>query len=193
MFDQLAENRSVEIATFVVFFLAGILGVRHVVSHARAGAPLWEVAFLGCVALGLLVLAGEEVAWGQWFFGWETPSWWDRFNRQDETTFHNMGPLQGNTEWLRLGFALAGLAGVLLYAGGWLRSILPSPALVPWFVVIAAFTIPDIVNDSRSFGGWVQDAVNKSSEAVELVISLASLAYVRQVSARAVSSARRPA
>jgi hypothetical protein len=33
---------------------------------------------------------GEEISWGQRIFGWETPQYLKKVNRQKETTFHNI-------------------------------------------------------------------------------------------------------
>ena len=41
-------------------------------------------------ALACLYFAGEEMSWGQWLFGWETPEVVRRFNDQGETNLHNV-------------------------------------------------------------------------------------------------------
>jgi len=47
---------------------------------------LWLVIFgLGCV-----YFLGEEISWGQHFFGWATPESWKEVNDQDETNLHNI-------------------------------------------------------------------------------------------------------
>jgi hypothetical protein len=35
------------------------------------------------------ILLGEETSWGQHYFGWETGGWFESFNDQGETNFHN--------------------------------------------------------------------------------------------------------
>lgn len=45
--------------------------------------------FLCCLALGLLILFGEEVSWGQRVFGWESFGIFEKYNYQKETTVHN--------------------------------------------------------------------------------------------------------
>ncbi len=42
-----------------------------------------------CVALGCIYIAGEEISWGQWVFGWITPEFWQQVNDQSETNLHN--------------------------------------------------------------------------------------------------------
>lgn len=46
---------------------------------------LWMVLFL----LGAIYYAGEEMSWGQHYFGWGTPEQWTEFNDQQETNLHN--------------------------------------------------------------------------------------------------------
>ena len=179
MLAQLQKNHSIELATFVVFLAGGVFALALAMRHLRAGTARWLAGFHLLAGLGLIGLAGEEVAWGQWFFGWKTPEWWDHFNKQDETTFHNIGPLQGRTEWLRLAFGLAGLAGIALRTMGWLREIMPAKRLLPWLLAIVVFTLPDLYNDYFPFTGWIQNAANHTSEAVELLIAVTAFLYLR--------------
>ncbi len=46
-------------------------------------------AWLICWLLGSFYFAGEEVSWGQWWFGWDTPEFWEELNYQQETNLHN--------------------------------------------------------------------------------------------------------
>ncbi len=50
-----------------------------------SGLKIWMVLFL----LGAIYYAGEEMSWGQHFFGWGTPQQWTEFNDQQETNLHN--------------------------------------------------------------------------------------------------------
>lgn len=52
---------------------------------AFKGLKVWMVIFL----LGSIYYAGEEVSWGQHFFGWATPEGWTDVNDQEETNLHN--------------------------------------------------------------------------------------------------------
>ena len=49
-----------------------------------ASFKVWMVLFL----LGAIYYAGEEMSWGQHFFGWGTPEKWTEFNDQQETNLH---------------------------------------------------------------------------------------------------------
>lgn len=50
--------------------------------HLRTWLLLWSLA---CI-----YFAGEEVSWGQWFFGWGTPDALAKVNDQGETNLHNI-------------------------------------------------------------------------------------------------------
>jgi len=50
----------------------------------------WLRIWMGVVVLGTIYLLGEEVSWGQHFFGWDIGSgFFARINDQGETNFHN--------------------------------------------------------------------------------------------------------
>ena len=45
--------------------------------------------FFALFAAACFLFAGEELSWGQHFFGWETPASWAAHNLQEETNLHN--------------------------------------------------------------------------------------------------------
>ena len=55
-------------------------------SQLNAARAAWLAAFL----LGFLHIAGEEVSWGQHWFGWATPDWLAHLNLYGETILHNL-------------------------------------------------------------------------------------------------------
>ncbi|TDU81069.1 hypothetical protein EI77_00371 [Prosthecobacter fusiformis] len=63
--------------------------------------PLRIGKYHGCwllvLALGAFVFLGEEISWGQHFFGFDTPDDWKSINRQRETNIHN---LSGTVEFI---------------------------------------------------------------------------------------------
>ncbi len=42
------------------------------------------------LALASFYFAGEEISWGQHYFGWDTPELFGNLNRQNETNIHNI-------------------------------------------------------------------------------------------------------
>ena len=58
--------------------------------HQRAFGLLYLVA-----GVAAIVIAGEEISWGQRILGWPTPDELAVLNRQGETTLHNVGDALG--------------------------------------------------------------------------------------------------
>ena len=71
-------------------------GLAHAARARRQRLGAFTVAFFVAYSVGLLLVAGEEVAWGQWFFHWKTPEAWSAVNVQHETTLHNVPGLDEN-------------------------------------------------------------------------------------------------
>jgi hypothetical protein len=178
----LGEQHAVEVITALSLLAAGFIGL-------RAGCLLRGRKNLHCVALGLfgllmLLVAMEEIAWGQHILHFETPAAFAA-NRQGELTLHNMPGMHGHTEYLRAAFGLAGLMGLAMRRHRWLRDIAPSPGLLPWFLTITLLAVPDLLLD---FDGGAQIAeqlhwklnrtVQQLSEVVEMLIGLTALGYV---------------
>lgn len=76
-----------------IFLLIGILTTLiGMIRRYRNGNKLpdrWILAWLIFWMLGSFYFAGEEVSWGQWWFGWDTPEFWEQLNYQQETNLHN--------------------------------------------------------------------------------------------------------
>jgi len=107
------EDSLLEWAQFVGFAAAGVLaalaGRRLLAQERRLPAIMFFVFALGC-----FVIAGEEIAWGQRLFGYDTPERLEEINEQRETTVHNIGSVQ---DAANIVFALVGLYGSV---GAWL-------------------------------------------------------------------------
>ncbi len=174
----LKENHPVELLTFISLLAAGILGFRLVWQTRQAREDWWISIFFTLFTIAILFTAMEEIAWGQWFFGFDTPDFWHEINRQGETTFHNIGSLQGHTEILRVIFGLGGLLGLAL---NWLPKFKPiavPPALWLWFVIIAGHASIDYYNDFYAIGRQFDWVMMKSSEFLEMLIGTAGFLYV---------------
>lgn len=83
--------------------------------------PLWGGLYV-LLGLGLFFVAGEEIAWGQRIFGFETPDDWAEKNLQQETTLHNLPNLP-----IGLAYILLSIWGSLSWIWNWLQeSVLKS-------------------------------------------------------------------
>jgi hypothetical protein len=174
----LDENRPAELLTFVTLFAASVLGAR-AAWHLRAAVDgrLWQV-FYGLATVGLFVVAMEEIAWGQWFLGFDTPAALADLNAQGETTLHNLGPLQGRNELFRLAFGVAGLLGLLAHRVARLRRVAVPLVLAPTILTILVHAVVDLATASRTLSESAAITNGMLSEITEMLIGLAAVAYL---------------
>lgn len=175
---MILENHPVELLTFVFLLLGGIFGV--VLSRrawtAGEQSPVWGFYLL--FAVGLLVTGMEEVAWGQWFFRFETPAAVRDLNVQREFTLHNIETLHGHTEFFRLAFGLGGLIGIGLAGRGPFQKIGVPSVLLLWFLCITVLSGLDLYNDYLPLGDRLDFTVRRLSEVVEMMIGMAGFLYL---------------
>jgi hypothetical protein len=137
--DAMQEDRLVEWASVVVFAAAGIAQLLRAIRRKRGFDVL--------VGVFLLVVAGEEMSWGQRLLGLTPPSYFLEHNTQQEMNLHNFGTVFGGPKGpftlVLVGYAalmplvaLTGLGRALLRRIG---ATPPPLASVPWF--IAAVTL----------------------------------------------------
>jgi hypothetical protein len=108
----LQENHPVELLTFAFLLGGGILGILVALKTKRSGGKSLVSVFYALFSTALILIAMEEVAWGQTFFGFETPTAWQSGNLQNETTLHNVVGLQGHSELFRLAYGLGTAVGI---------------------------------------------------------------------------------
>jgi hypothetical protein len=172
----LAEDRPVEALTFMAFLGASVMALRLAWLHRRE-FPWWIRGLYLLLALAFFGVAMEEVSWGQRWVGFETPELFRRVNRQGEVTFHNIGALQGRSEWMRL---CAGLGGLLAVAARRIQALgrIAAPAVLrSWFLVITAHAAVDVFNDLVPLERRFDYIMQRTSEVVELLIGFAALLY----------------
>ena len=106
------ETGFIESATFVFYLLAALFGAA--ILRRRDRLPNgWTRVWFACFTLGCLLVAGEEISWGQVWFGWETPAAIAAINDQGEIGLHNTTP------WLnRVPRNVLGVC-VILFGGVW--------------------------------------------------------------------------
>lgn len=174
----LSENRPVEVATFFLLLGAGIASLRLAWLHRRRGHGLKAPLFFGVFGLGLILVGFEEIAWGQYWLGFESPAPIAEANAKGEMTIHNIRGLDGNTEILRVLFGVGGLIGVWLNRTGRHRDITPPTVLWTWFATIAAVSIYDFANDIAPLIGPLDALVHNIDELIEMMIGLSALLFV---------------
>lgn len=161
------EDRIIEYSQFFVLFGGGIFTGHQVLRAWRSGNRSWQVYVMALVSFALLVIAGDEISWGQRLLGLTTPESIAAVSRQGEITIHNLDYF----EWLvgRAYFALAllGLFGrplLRLFFGtsSWLVSLFPTTLFVGYFLFPAYYHGYSLTTE---FGVW-----REWSEPIELYL-----------------------
>ena len=86
------EQGIIENYTFVILFIAIILGILAILKMRSFQFPIFRI-WITLLVLGCIYYAGEEISWGQHWFGWGTPEAWMDVNDQGETNLHNTSAL----------------------------------------------------------------------------------------------------
>lgn len=86
------EQGIIENYTFVILFIAILLGIAAIVKMKTFKFPVFRF-WLALLVFGCVYYAGEEISWGQHWFGWGTPDAWLDVNDQGETNLHNTSAL----------------------------------------------------------------------------------------------------
>lgn len=147
------EGGLIEVVTPVILLVATISGILIARRHALLPAK-WVAAWFALHAMGSFYFAGEDLSWGQHFFGWRTPPSIVALNDQGETNLHNMSswfdqkPRVLLVLWSILGGAGAPLLaawGKLAYGGprDWRYWIFPRRACVIPGLVVALVWVPE--------------------------------------------------
>jgi len=176
-FWLMEENAPLEILTFIIFLFSGICGIYFTLKLKKLlkiEIKLFYILFSFC----LILIAMEEVSWGQWFFHFETPSGWAKINGQGETTLHNLNGMQGNSEILRMFFGLAGILGIILSYFDRFKIISAPPILIFWFLIIFCHAMIDFIQDKVVISQQYDFAIVKTSEFIELLIAGSSFLYL---------------
>jgi len=177
------------IENVVVVFLVPAIVLSVLIVKNRKFLPAGKlVIWYGLMGVASLFFVGEEVSWGQHWFGWETPDGVAALNDQEETNLHNM------SSWLdqkpRLIVELGAIIGGVLYPlyryfrgtelvrGSWQYYFWPTWVCFPACLIIGFIKIPD-----RLFGGQnIPFPFNmRVSEIQEVYVALAFMIYLFSV------------
>lgn len=175
--EQLEENGPIELASFAMMTLAGVLAV---VLAIRARKKIGKLPFVGLIicGLGFFVVGMEEISWGQQFFGWETPEEIKWRNAQEETTIHNHHELQEFLEIFAILFALTGLFGTLMHRLGVLRDLMPRPILFFWLVPLLVVASLDLMHEFWIFWHEFDELINYLDEVNEMICALFAFTFI---------------
>lgn len=175
--DLISEDSHIEDLQTVTFAAAGAMGLIAAWFALRASAKLVTV-LLALFAIGCIVIAGEEVSWGQRFFGFETPESIAQRNKQNELTFHNLDGIQELTA-----VAYYVVCGFACFAWIFIRNrdipnrdvrrfVIPDWPTVTYFAPIALFYL---LHDGLLYRGYILSPLVESwrhQESFELLFAL---------------------
>lgn len=179
-----SENGLIENSQVVIALTGCLLAMIKARDYLTNGNRL-EALWFGCMALGMIYIAGEEVSWGQWIFHWDTPAPFQALNDQNETNLHNMSSWldQKPRIVLELMIIFSGLVFVFINARHpgklpvSLVRFLPPAQAAGTAIVYVFFKVNDILDQDPDMRLFV-----RASELVEITIYYYLLAYVLTVS-----------
>ncbi|MEM6999124.1 MAG: hypothetical protein AAF419_04750 [Pseudomonadota bacterium] len=86
------EQGIIENFTFLILAIAIVLGIKAIFRMETFPFAFFKW-WIGLLVVGCIYYAGEEISWGQHWFGWVTPDGWMDVNDQGETNLHNTSAL----------------------------------------------------------------------------------------------------
>jgi hypothetical protein len=181
--QMFSEGSVAEWFTFLIFMVASPIAL----ACGRASWRKRERLRAGhhmLYGLGCLVVALEEMSWGQMVFNWPTPELLNQHNAQHETSLHNLHLLQDHL-WsgTALVFAAALALGLLrqvlerigrLRPHSLLADLLPGPELLPCLLFAVAIYIPVAIEKG---GLNLPLLITRDQEVAELAFGLGCLIY----------------
>jgi hypothetical protein len=174
----LRENGPVEILTFAVFLISSFIGLIFVRTLRNTFKSFSLLLFFSIFSFLLFIIAMEEIAWGQWFFGFDSPDFFREYNKQGETTLHNIGFLQGRSEFLRFSFGIGGIFTLLFSPFSRYRELAVPLLLIPYFFIITFLSGVDLYGDFFNLPEIVDRGTARLSEVVELLIAFSACLYL---------------
>lgn len=166
------------------------------IAGARAARERGARRAFALLAALTIMLAMEEISWGQRVLGIATPAFIREANVQGELTLHNLEPFQRYRHWLLILFGAAGLGLIAARADveRWARSLapfVPRPGLWVGFALVLAgglafeaghlWSVHAPSELSRAVRFWV----GRYSEIAELQVPIVALAYAAATYRRA--------
>lgn len=172
------ENGPVELMTFGLALVAGVLGLFLARKVDKVSGLHFDGFILYLFAAGSLFIALEEIAWGQAFFNYGTPSYFVENNVQKEVTLHNLYGIHGSSDYLYLVFGFTGLVGLWGFQGDKWVGIAVPPRLLSLLWTINLGAGISVAQGLWQFGSLESGLGRKLAEVIELWIALTAFLYV---------------
>lgn len=156
LFNQLdSEDSVIEYATFLLYLFSAIITYKSLkLIKTTTKSPTlrkFQSVLLVTATLGLALIAGEEISWGQRLFNIQTPDKMLEINMQKEVSLHN---IEGVFDYVYYAYLALGLYGILspllklfnlkIFKHSlkqWFAPVLSSWFLIPYFIPMTAYVI----------------------------------------------------
>ena len=149
------EQGIIENFTFMVLFIAILLGFLTLIGMRAFPFQILRLWML-ILVIGCIYFAGEEISWGQHWFGWGTPEAWMGINDQGETNLHNTSALLDQVP----------------------RMLLTLAAVIGGIIMPIYFLVRKIIFTDREFFAWLWPTyVNIPTCSLAIIVSLHEKAY----------------
>jgi len=174
----LSEGNVVEWIGFLGFLFGGIMGFRLSSRLRKLTEPVSVSRFYLVLAIVLVVLAGEEISWGQKVLGFTAPEFLQSINQQKETNVHNLPIIQELNEWFLIVVGLVGFAASTFWFHAKRWKFGTPPLVGHWFLLIALMEIVDISPLHHLLTDEADYALAYLIEVSEMLLGIACLLWV---------------
>lgn len=183
------ESGWVEVTTVLFLVTAVIFSLLFIKEHDFT-AHAWFKYWILLLIFGTVYFAGEEISWGQHFFGWETPDAWQAINDQQETNLHNTSAIFDQIPRTLLSIA-AIVGGILVPLFRKISNKYPDSTSIHFWLWPTYACLPVAV--LSVFVGWYEDVYEilaielptvldiRSGEVKESLLALFILMYVLSI------------
>ena len=176
-----SENGIVEMFQVILIFFSIIF-----IFKAFKICRIKETRFiLAIYILGLFFYFFEEISWGQHFFNWNTPEFFEKINNQNETNLHNINNLFNQLPrnlvliWCSSSFILIKLNLRKLDSYRLKEFILPNENLKYISYLLIFFLIPNFIVSNLEFLEFADREVSSHERLLKTLSILISFNFIR--------------
>lgn len=108
--NQEGTFEHIQAVFYLAAFVLGVISAKRAYQQRRMPV-FWLLALF---SLGVFFVLGEEIAWGQALFGFNSPEFFQHHNQQGDMTLHNVWLVESG-KWHHKAFLLVGLYGAFAW------------------------------------------------------------------------------
>ncbi len=176
-----SENGIVEMLQITLLFFSIVL-----IFNTLKICKIKEIKFILIIyILGLFFYFFEEISWGQHFFNWNTPQFFEKINTQNETNLHNINNLFNQLPrnlvliWCSFSFLLIKLNLRKLDTFHLKKFILPNENLKYISYLLILFLVPNFIVSNLEFLEFGDREVSNYEKLLKNLSILVSFNFIR--------------